>query len=62
MTTRLPFTKVGIKRAIAGAEAAGKRVVGIRPDGTLIVDSGETDHPFVPKMPQTEDRWSDVEA
>jgi hypothetical protein len=37
MTTRLPFTQAGLARAIKGVEAAGRFVVGVKPDGTLIV-------------------------
>jgi hypothetical protein len=38
MTRAIPFTKARLRRAIEAARAAGLRVTGIRPDGTLIVD------------------------
>ena len=44
MTKPLPFTAAGIARAINGVQAAGKHVIGVRPDGTLIVG----DNPWTP--------------
>lgn len=41
MTARLPFTQAAIRRAIAAAEKAGYRVGGVKPDGTVLVYSGE---------------------
>jgi hypothetical protein len=37
MTKALPFTEASLARAIRGVERAGKFVVGVKPDGTLIV-------------------------
>lgn len=37
MTKALPFTEVSLARAIRGVERAGLFVIGVRPDGTLIV-------------------------
>ena len=37
MTTRIPFTAASLARAIKGVEQAGRFVVGVKPDGTLIV-------------------------
>jgi hypothetical protein len=37
MTKALPFTQHSLARAIKGVEAAGRFVVGVKPDGTLIV-------------------------
>ncbi len=37
MTKPLPFTAAGLARAIKGVELAGRHVVGVRADGTLIV-------------------------
>jgi hypothetical protein len=42
MTKALPFTAAGLARAIKGVELAGRHVVGVRPDGTLIIG----DKPF----------------
>jgi len=38
MTRAIPFTQATLRRAIAAARKAGLRVVGIRPDGTVIVE------------------------
>lgn len=37
MTKAIPFTAVSLARAIKGVELAGRFVIGVRPDGTLIV-------------------------
>jgi hypothetical protein len=37
MTKALPFTQASIARRIKGVEKAGLFVVGVKPDGTLIV-------------------------
>lgn len=37
MTRALPFTEVSLARAIKGVERAGRFVIGVRADGTLIV-------------------------
>lgn len=37
MTARIPFTAASIARAIKGVEKAGRFVVGVQPNGTLIV-------------------------
>jgi hypothetical protein len=37
MTRALPFTSASLARAIKGVELAGRFVVGVRADGTLIV-------------------------
>jgi hypothetical protein len=37
MAKPLPFTEASLSRAIKGVERAGRFVVGVRPDGTLIV-------------------------
>lgn len=42
MTRALPFTELSLARAIKGVEKAGRFVVGVRADGTLIVG----DKPF----------------
>lgn len=41
MTARLPFTQAAIERAIKAAEKRGYRVGGVKPDGTVLVYSGE---------------------
>ena len=37
MTKPLPFTEASLSRAIKGVQNAGLFVIGVRPDGTLIV-------------------------
>ncbi len=37
MTRIIPFTAASLARAIKGVEQAGRFVVGVKPDGTLIV-------------------------
>lgn len=37
MTRTLPFTELSLARAIKGVEKAGRFVIGVRADGTLIV-------------------------
>ena len=46
MTRALPFTQAKVTRAISAARKAGLRVIGIRPDGTVLVQ--EADAPIVP--------------
>ena len=41
MTKPIPFTQAQIRQAIAAAKKAGLQVVGIRPDGTIIVCDGK---------------------
>jgi hypothetical protein len=38
MTAKPGFTKTGLKRAIAAARESGLFVVGVRPDGILLLD------------------------
>lgn len=38
MTSKIPFTQAGLKRAIKAARDAGLRVTGIKPDGTVLVE------------------------
>lgn len=37
MTSPLPFTEASVARAIKGVKRSGHFVVGVKPDGTLIV-------------------------
>lgn len=41
MTRAVPFTQAAIRRAIRAAEKEGLRVIGIRPDGSIILERGE---------------------
>ena len=42
MTAKLPFTQASLVRIIKSIEAAGHFIVGVKPDGTMIVG----DKPF----------------
>jgi hypothetical protein len=46
MTRAIPFTQAKVTRAIAAAQKAGLRVIGIKPDGTVLVQEG--DAPIAP--------------
>jgi hypothetical protein len=37
MTRALPYTEASLARSIKGVQRAGLHVVGVKPDGTLIV-------------------------
>lgn len=43
MTKPMPFTSASLARAIKGVEAAGRHVVGVKADGTLIVGDKPVD-------------------
>lgn len=65
MTKPLPFTKASMRRAIEAVESAGKFVVGVKPDGTLIVGENPLNaSSLIP--PNEQDRapskWEDVQA
>lgn len=53
MSRAIPFTQAKVTRAIAAAKKAGLRVIGIRPDGTVLVQEG--DAPIVPGNEQRQD-------
>jgi hypothetical protein len=54
MSRALPFTTASMARSIKGVEKAGRFVVGVKPDGTLIVDEKPIDSAsFVPAEAQT---------
>jgi hypothetical protein len=62
MTKALPFTANGLARAIKGVELAGRFVVGVRPDGTLIVGDKPVDTTsLVPQIAQDvpASKWED---
>jgi hypothetical protein len=65
MSKALPFTEASIARAIKGVERAGRFVIGVRPDGTLIVgdkpvDSTSIVPPVVQNAPAS--KWEDQRA
>ena len=52
MTRQNPYTQRAIERAIKAALGAGLRVVGVRPDGTVLTETREN-APAAPKVPLT---------
>ena len=65
MTKALPFTQASMRRAILAVESAGKRVVGVRPDGTLLVDNGDAGSiaaNLLGRAATERSKWEDVEA
>jgi hypothetical protein len=63
MTARTPFTQAGLARAIAAVKKSGLYVVAIRPDGTLVVGSGEPPSPErLLAITQPDDDWSNFKA
>lgn len=65
MTKPLPFTQASIRRAVKAARKEGLHVLGIRPDGTVIV--GDNPNIGVPALPPTvnngaSSKWDDIEA
>ena len=67
MTKALPFTEHSIARAIRGVERAGLFVVGVRPDGTLIVSNKPIDpaslvpdEPPRSKWDEPRSKWEDL--
>jgi hypothetical protein len=38
------------------------RVVGVKADGTVIVDRGDNPHPLIPKQTRADARWEDLEV
>jgi hypothetical protein len=53
MSKALPFTEASLARAIKGVEKAGRFVIGVRTDGTLIVGDKPIDSAsLVPQEPQ----------
>lgn len=64
MTRALPFTQASVLRAIKAVEKAGLRVAAVRPDGTVIVDNGES--ALAPAEVEAPDKpaskWEDARA
>ncbi len=53
MPKALPFTEVSLARAIKGVERAGRFVIGVKTDGTLIVGDKPIDSAsLVPQVAQ----------
>lgn len=62
MTKPLPFTEVSLARAIKGVERAGRFVVGVKGDGTLLIsDKPLNPVSLVPEMTQDvpASKWED---
>jgi hypothetical protein len=64
MTKPLPFTEASLARAIRGVERAGRFVVGVRADGTVLVGLKPLDPiSLVPEIEQGDpaSKWEDVQ-
>jgi hypothetical protein len=64
MTKPMPFTAASLARAIRGVELAGRFVIGVKTDGTLIVgDKPVATADFVPAAVQdasaSPSKWAD---
>lgn len=62
MTKSLPFTEASIARAIRGVERAGRFVVGVKTDGTLLVSDKPLPAPsLVPEIVEDAlpSKWED---
>jgi hypothetical protein len=65
MTKKIPFTEASLARAIKGVERAGLFVVGVKPDGTLIVSNRPNDTALLVPAPLQNDpdsKWEDKRA
>jgi hypothetical protein len=65
MSRALPFTEASLARAIKGVERAGRFVIGVRANGTLIVGDKPIDSAsMIPLEGQTEPayKWEDQRA
>jgi hypothetical protein len=65
MTKALPFTEASLARAIKAVERAGRFVIGVRTDGTLIVGDKPIDSAsMIPAQAQDApaSKWEDQRA
>ena len=65
MTKPLPFTEASLARAIRGVERAGRFVVGVKGDGTLLVSVRPLDTAsLVPEIEETAtvSEWEDKQG
>jgi len=65
MSKPLPFTEASLARAIRGVERAGRFVVGVKGDGTLLIGSKPLDTAsLVPEIEQDipASKWEDQRA
>jgi hypothetical protein len=67
MTRAVRFTQASLRRTIAAARKEGLRIVGIRPDGTVITKDGDNPEPNVAAIETDYDtasisKWRDVQA
>lgn len=66
MTTKIPFTVASLARSIKAVEAAGRFVVGVKCDGTLMVSDKPLDTsslvPTIDNAPPTASKWENNAA
>ena len=62
MTRAVSLTKAQVRRAVEAAESAGLRVrsVTVKPDGSIVVDSGELVAGAVDRQKQPLASWDDA--
>jgi hypothetical protein len=63
MIKKAPCTEAHIRRLIKAARREGLHIIGIKPDGTIVVRDGEA--PLAPDLDDTrahDAKWADVEA
>lgn len=62
MTRAVTFTKAQVRRAVKAAESAGLRVnrVTVKPDGSIMVDSGEARPDPIGRQGALATSWDDV--
>jgi Asp/Glu/hydantoin racemase len=62
MTRGIAFTQAQVRRAVRAAESAGLRVksVTVKPDGSITIDSGETEVKSVDSPKMALASWDDA--
>lgn len=62
MTRAISFTKAQVRRAVQAAESAGLRVrsVTVKPDGSIVVNSGEPGPGAIDRQKQPLASWDDA--
>lgn len=65
MTRALAFTEASLARAIKGVERAGRFVIGVRADGTLLIGDKPLETAYLDPVPVQDDpasKWEDQRA
>lgn len=61
-TRAISFTQAQVRRAVRGVESAGLRVrsITVKPDGSIVIDSGDVDPRPVKRHTKALAGWDDV--